>query len=75
VISEQDKQTFQKFSQREALAEAMIPMVGKLYREKNVVVSVYGRQLVNRSVVNILKTHRFVRAMEKSVLYVEGPPE
>jgi glyceraldehyde 3-phosphate dehydrogenase len=42
-----------------------------LYREKNVVVSVYGRQLVNRTVVNIMKTHRFVRAIEKSELYVE----
>ncbi len=71
MISERDSQVFKKWSQREALAEAMIPMIGKLYREKNVVVSVYGRQLVNRTVVNILKTHRFVRAMEQAELYVE----
>lgn len=71
MISEQDIQTFKKWSDREALAEAMIPLVGKLYREKNVVVSVYGRQLVHRSVVNIMKTHRFVRAIEKSELFVE----
>lgn len=71
MISEKDRQVFKKWSQREALAEAMIPMIGKLYREKNVVVSVYGRQLVNRTVVNILKTHRFVRAMEQAELYVE----
>lgn len=71
MISDQDKQVFSQWTTREALAEAMIPLVGKLYREKNVVVSVYGRQLVNRTVVNIMKSHRFVRAFEKSELYVE----
>jgi len=71
VISDQEKQVFNQWSKREALAEAMVPMVGQLYREKNVVVSVYGRQLVNRTVVNIMKTHRFVRTIEKSELYVE----
>lgn len=71
MISDQDKQVFSQWSKREAIAEAMIPLVGRLYREKNVVVSVYGRQLVNRTVVNIMKTHRFVRAIEQSELYVE----
>ncbi len=71
MISDQEKKVFSQWSEREALTEAMIPMVGKLYREKNVVTSVYGRQLVNRTVVNIMKTHRFVRAIEKKELYVE----
>jgi len=28
---------------REALAEAMIPVIGRLYRENNVVTSIHGR--------------------------------
>jgi glyceraldehyde 3-phosphate dehydrogenase len=46
---------------REALAEAMIPLIGRLYRTNNVVSSVYGRGLVNKSVVGLLKAHRFAR--------------
>ena len=46
---------------REALAEAMIPLIGRLYRTNNVVTSVYGRGLVNKSVVGLLKAHRFAR--------------
>ena len=32
--------------QNEARAEAMVPMVGSLYRDRDVVVSIYGRNLV-----------------------------
>lgn len=71
MISEQEQKCFSEWSEREALAEAMIPIVGKLYRERNVVISVYGRQIVNRTVVNILKTHRFVRQIEHNELRVE----
>lgn len=46
---------------REALAEAMIPLIGRLYRDNNVVTSVYGRGLINKSVIGLLKAHRFAR--------------
>jgi len=46
---------------REALAEAMIPLIGQLYRNNNVVTSIYGRGLINRSVIALLKAHRFAR--------------
>lgn len=46
---------------REALAEEMIPLVGRLYRDKNVETSVYGRLIIKRSVIDVLKAHRFVR--------------
>ena len=46
---------------REALAETMIPLIGRLYRDNNVVTSVYGRSLINKSVVGVLKAHRFAR--------------
>ncbi|MDH6237495.1 glyceraldehyde-3-phosphate dehydrogenase [Cryobacterium sp. CG_9.6] len=46
---------------REALAEAMIPLIGSLYRDNNVVTSVFGRGLNNKSVIGLLKAHRFAR--------------
>ncbi|HIC35893.1 MAG TPA: glyceraldehyde-3-phosphate dehydrogenase, partial [Gammaproteobacteria bacterium] len=52
---------FPDWKEREALAEAMIPLIGQLYRNNNVVTSIYGRGLINRSVIAILKAHRFAR--------------
>jgi glyceraldehyde 3-phosphate dehydrogenase len=51
---------FPDWKEREALAEAMIPIIGRLYR-KNVVTYCYGRALHNESVTRIMKTHRYVR--------------
>jgi glyceraldehyde 3-phosphate dehydrogenase len=56
---------------REALAEAMIPLIGTLYRDNNVVTSVYGRSLINQSVVGLLKTHRFARHVDDVELSLE----
>lgn len=54
------KNAFSDWRQREALAENMIPIIGKLYR-KNVVTYCYGRALYNQGVTNLMKTHRRVR--------------
>lgn len=59
---------FKDWKEREALAEAMIPMVGKLNREQNVGIYIYGRSLVNSSVIDIMKIHRFVRQVESNEL-------
>ncbi len=59
---------FKDWKAREALAEAMIPMIGKLYRERNVATHMYGKPLVNRSVLDIMKAHRFVRQVEENEL-------
>lgn len=59
---------FKDWKEREALTEAMIPMVGKLYRENNVKVYIYGRPLINRSVIDIMKHHRAVRQVEENEL-------
>src|SRR5690606_35999511 len=58
----------QDWMDREAIAESMIPLIGTLYRKKNVVTSVYGRPVVNRSVIDILNEHRYVRHMQKQEL-------
>ncbi|MGI9324675.1 MAG: glyceraldehyde-3-phosphate dehydrogenase [Pseudomonadales bacterium] len=58
---------FPDWKEREALAEAMIPLIGALYR-KNVVAYCYGRALYNQSVTQIMKTHRYVRQVAQNEL-------
>src|SRR5690606_24633792 len=57
---------FGDWKQREALAQEMIPIVGRLYSERNVGIFIYGRALHNRSVANIMKSHRFVRQVGRN---------
>jgi glyceraldehyde 3-phosphate dehydrogenase len=64
----QPQDFFKDWKAREALAEAMIPLVGKLYRENNVSLYMYGRNMVNRSVTDLMKAHRFVRQVEHNEL-------
>ena len=59
------------WTSREALAEGMIPVIGRLYRENNVVTSIHGRSLINQSTMEILKAHRFARRMSKEELLLE----
>jgi glyceraldehyde 3-phosphate dehydrogenase len=59
---------FLDWKQREALAEGMIPLIGKLYRESNVSTYMYGKSMVNKSVTDIMKSHRFVRQVEQNEL-------
>ncbi|MDG1986632.1 MAG: glyceraldehyde-3-phosphate dehydrogenase [Halieaceae bacterium] len=59
---------FADWKEREALAEGMIPMVGKLSREKSAKCYIYGHSLVNQSVLQIMKIHRYVRQVEKNEL-------
>jgi len=53
-----------RWTNREEIAERMIALIGQLYREKNIVVAVYGRSLINHSVIQILKTHRRARVLD-----------
>lgn len=71
-MSQQPSDTvFQEWHDNQALAEQMIPMIGSLYRHNNVVTTLYGRSLFNRSVIRILKDHRFVRKVEGTELSVQ----
>lgn len=70
VTQERLDACFGDWMERETLAEAMIPIIGRLYRKYNVITSVYGRAIINRSVIGILKAHRFVRQVEKEELSV-----
>lgn len=53
--------SFTNWKNREEIAESMIPIIGKMHRERDVTVLLHSRSLVNKSVVSILKTHRFAR--------------
>ncbi len=46
-----------EWQSRLAAAEAMIPLVGELYRRRGVVTSLHGTSLVNRSTIEIIKAH------------------
>ncbi|MGV6808032.1 MAG: glyceraldehyde-3-phosphate dehydrogenase [bacterium] len=59
---------FRDWKEREALSEGMIPLIGKMYREKNVSLYMYGRSMVNKSVIELMKAHRFVRQIEHNEL-------
>ncbi len=63
-----------RWKNREEIAERMIALIGQLYREKNIVVSVYGRSLINRSVIQILKTHRRTRMVDVELSVVNTFP-
>lgn len=65
---------FGRWKNREAIAESMIPVIGHIYRERNVVISVFGRTLVNRSVIQILKHHRRVRMIAGDLSVVDTYP-
>ncbi|MEU7159083.1 glyceraldehyde-3-phosphate dehydrogenase [Streptomyces chrestomyceticus] len=56
-----NEDSFTNWKNREEIAESMIPIIGKLHRERDVTVLLHSRSLVNKSVVSILKTHRFAR--------------
>lgn len=58
---------FGRWKNREEIAEAMIPLIGRLYREKNVTTTVYSQSVVNKSVIQILKAHRAVQQIEDSL--------
>ena len=59
------KDPFGDFQYRQALAEEMLPMIGRIYRD-NVHLLLYGKPLVNLSVSEIMNAHRFVRETENN---------
>ncbi|MDC0072933.1 glyceraldehyde-3-phosphate dehydrogenase [Gammaproteobacteria bacterium] len=61
------KDSFGDFQYRQALAEEMLPMIGRIYRD-NVHLLLYGKPLVNLSVSELMQAHRFVRETEDNEL-------
>ena len=61
---------FDEWIQREAVAERMVPMVGCLYREKGVVITIFDHSLVRSSSIDIIKAHRFARRILQKELSI-----
>lgn len=61
----------QAWLDRVALAESAVPIIGRLYRERNVVTHVHGKKLVNQSPIEILKAHRWARRVGEQPLRIE----
>jgi glyceraldehyde 3-phosphate dehydrogenase len=68
--SQKQENYLKEWQSAEEFAEQMLPMIGHLYRDNNVVTTVYGRSLVNTSTIDILKAHRFARLILDSELTV-----
>ena len=60
-MTAQDSELLERWHEAETYAEEMVPLIGSLYRDRDVVVSVYGRPLVRCSAIEILKAHRYAR--------------
>lgn len=58
----------------ESTAESMIPLIGKLYRERALVTSVFGQPIINRSPISILKAHKQARIMGYNISVLETFP-
>jgi len=61
VNSESNSATW---TDRQALAEQLLPLIGSLYRDNGVVLSIHGRRLVNGAPLAIVKAHRFARHVD-----------
>jgi glyceraldehyde 3-phosphate dehydrogenase len=68
--SSKPEQYFSDWTQRVDLAEHMVPIIGSLYRHQGVNINVYGRSLVNKTPMGILRTHRFARLILDSEISV-----
>jgi len=56
------------WQERQTFAENMQPLIGQLFRNKGIEISVYGRPLVNASAIDIIKAHKSVALHEDSKL-------
>lgn len=70
MIQRADAQ-LQLWNSKQELAERMIPLIGRLYRENDVVMSVHGRSLIGRSPIDIIRAHSFARKIDDVELSLE----
>ncbi|MBL0710682.1 MAG: glyceraldehyde-3-phosphate dehydrogenase [Colwellia sp.] len=66
--SHTEEQYQTSWQERQTCAENMQPIIGQLFRNKGVEISVYGRPLLNASPIDIIKAHKSVALHEESKL-------
>ena len=68
-MTSHNEEIYQKsWQERQDFAERMQPIIGQLYRNFGVEISIYGRPLVNASAIDIIKAHKSVGIHEESKL-------
>ena len=60
-----------EWSSKIAVAEELVPLIGRLYRDNGIVLSVHGRSLLNLSPIDIVRIHRFARHVDGHSLDIE----
>ena len=56
---------------REELAERLIPLIGRLYRDFGVVTSVHGHRIINLSAMGVIEAHERARQLGHQELTLE----
>lgn len=64
-----------EYLNEQTLAEKMIPEVGQMYRDMGVILTVFGRKLMNSSTIDIIKAHRLGKHMVGENLKLEATSE
>lgn len=65
ILEEQYQSSWQE---RQTLAENMQPIIGQLFRNKGIEITIHGRPLVNASAIDIIKAHKSVALHEETKL-------
>jgi len=71
MIDQKTIEYFNDWQTRETLAEAMIPLIGQLYRDREVICTIFDRSLVHQSTIDILRVHRFARQIIDREIWVK----
>ncbi len=71
MVDTKTDEYFKEWKEREAIAEAMTPLIGKLYRDQDIICTVFDRTLVNQSTIDILRAHRFARQIINEEIWVK----
>lgn len=67
-MTDQIQAAARTWAAKQSAAEGLTPLVGRLYRENDVLLTVYGRSLLNKSVNGIIKAHRYARHFDGAEL-------
>jgi len=68
MTSHLEKEYQTSWQERQTFAENMQPIIGQLFRNKGIEISIYGRPLLNASPINIIKAHKSVALHEENKL-------
>ena len=71
MVDQKTNTYFKDWQEREEIAEAMIPLIGQLYRDREVICTIFDRTLVHQSTIDILRCHRFARQIISREIWVK----